>query len=431
MVGEFIGTLIASIIMLVAFWFSSDILFEEKSKKDIKGIIILIIGSIIITMLNMNQLGFLKIIIIFVMLTLFYKNCYRIKMTDSVIGSALIYANVLVSELLVEIILSIVQEMTGIEILTIPGANIVIPTVISINSVIVLKILKNKYLKLYRKIQNKETIMASVILSVFIVFVVLSGIIPLKELKFGLEMLVVAFLMIGFFAIGLYIVFERIEKEKEIEKYTQLSDYAKINERLLEDYRVNYHENKNHLIVIDNMVPKSNKEVHEYIRSILNDTNMNKYYFINELRNIPITELKGFINYKLMEMLNEGINLQINISEQIKRSKLRKLELKEKDDLYNIVGVLLDNAYEASRKSKEKEVIVEIHKEKSTVVIIIANTYRGKVEIDKISEYGYSSKGRNHGTGLYIVEKIITKNKRFTQETSLMDNYFIQTIRIK
>jgi len=62
---------------------------------------------------------------------------------------------------------------------------------------------------------------------------------------------------------------------------------------------------------------------------------------------------------------------------------------------------------------------------------MIANTYRGKVEIDKISEYGYSSKGKNHGTGLYIVENIIVKNKKFTKETSLMDNYFIQTIKIQ
>lgn len=431
MVEEFAGTLIASIIMLIAFWFSSDILFEEKSRKNIHGIILLIVGSIIITILNMNNLSFLKIIIIFVMLTLFYKSQYGIKMTDSVIGSALIYANVLVSELLVEIILSMIQEMIGLRIITMPGVNIIVPTVISINSVIVLKILKNRYLKLYRKIQDKGTIMASVILSVFMIFVILSGIIPLKELKFGLEMIVVAFLMVGFFSIGLYIVFERIEKEKEIEKYTQLSDYAKINERLLEDYRVNCHENKNHLIIIDNMVPKSNKKVHEYIRSILDHENMNKYYFINELKNIPITELKGFINYKLMEMLNEGINLQINISEQIKRSKLRKLTLKEKDDLYNIIGVLLDNASEASIESKEKEVILEMHKEKSTVVIMIANTYRGEVEIDKISEYGYSSKGRNHGTGLYIVEKIISKNKKFTKETSLMDNYFVQTISVQ
>ena len=434
MVEEYIVMALSVVIMLIGVWVSSDILFEEKSKKGIKGIVWLILSSMMISIFNMDKSAGItdvtKIIIVFIITTLQNKDRYKRRISDSIIGSAIVYANILMSEVVVQIILSLLNQIIEIDLINLKYT-IIASLMTDIITLMIIILLKRKYLKVYQRIQNIDTKLITTILTIFLVIIIVSGIIPLKRLELGIDMLIVIILIVGFFTIGLYIIMERVEMDRIVEKYKQLSDYAKVNEGLLEDYRVTSHENRNHLIVIDNMVPKSNKKVHEYIKSILDNGEMNKYYFINELKNIPITELKGFINYKLMEMLNEGINLQINISEQIKKSKLRRLTLKEKDDLYNVVGILLDNAYEAARESKEKELVLEMHKEKSTVVIMIANTYQGEIEIEKISEYGYSSKGRNHGTGLYIVEKIITKNQRFQKETSIMENYFIQSITIQ
>ena len=434
MVEEYIVMALSVVIMLIGVWVSSDILFEEKSKKGIKGIVWLILSSMMISIFNMDKSAGItdvtKIIIVFIITTLQNKDRYKRRISDSIIGSAIVYANILMSEVVVQIILSLLNQIIEIDLINLKYT-IIASLMTDIITLMIIILLKRKYLKVYQRIQNIDTKLITTILTIFLVIIIVSGIIPLKRLELGIDMLIVIILIVGFFTIGLYIIMERVEMDRIVEKYKQLSDYAKVNEGLLEDYRVTSHENRNHLIVIDNMVPKSNKKVHEYIKSILDNGEMNKYYFINELKNIPITELKGFINYKLMEMLNEEINLQINISEQIKKSKLRRLTLKEKDDLYNVVGILLDNAYEATRESKEKELVLEMHKEKSTVVIMIANTYQGEIEIEKISEYGYSSKGRNHGTGLYIVEKIITKNQRFQKETSIMENYFIQSITIQ
>lgn len=434
MVEEYLKLTMSTLIMLIGFWQMSDIVFEEKSKKGWKDILVLIMFSLVIAIFNMNKetnvKDILKIILVYFMMIVFNRRKYKVRTSDILIGSTIVYGTFLLSELLLEIILIIIHTISSKDVLFLIQYTSLSVILVMTISWVLMKALRQKYLNMFKRIQNVDTTLVSIVLIIFLVMISLASIIPIKSLNIGLEIVAIISIIVTFSIIGIYIILEKVELDKILGKYHQLSDYAKINERLLEDYRVNCHENKNHLIIIDNMVPKSNKKVHEYIRSILDHENMNKYYFINELKNIPITELKGFINYKSMEMLNEGINLQINISEQIKRSKLRKLTLKEKDDLYNIIGVLLDNASEASIESKEKEVILEMHKEKSTVVIMIANTYRGEVEIDKISEYGYSSKGRNHGTGLYIVEKIISKNKKFTKETSLMDNYFVQTIKV-
>ena len=432
---EYIEMTVSSLVMLVGFWISAEILFDEKSKKDTKGIFQIIIGSLMMAIFNMNKeingLDFAKIAIIYLMIVLFYKNRYKIQISESLIGSAIIYGNILIADQLSGIGIYIISKITKVDMLSILKYNIVISLVVVIISLLVLKLLKKNYLKLYRKIKTNDTNLVGVIVLVFAIIIIISGIMPLKQLDLGIEMLILLLLMIGFFIIGLYIVYEKIEKQKEFEKYTQLSEYSKVNEGLLEAYRVSCHENKNHLIIIDNMVPKSNKKVHQYISSIINNEQMDKYYFINELKNIPITELKGFINFKLMKMLDEKIKLQINVSPEIMKSKLKRLSLKEKEILYNIIGVLIDNAYEASRESKEKEVVLQMYKEESAVVILLANTYKGKVEIEKVAEYGYTSKGKNHGTGLYMVDKLIKKNEKMEIETSLLDNYFIQILKIK
>lgn len=435
MIIEYTKLIIATLIMFIGFWIGGDIVFEEKSRKDWKGFLILIVFSSIVALFNINQVvnakGFIKILLVLVCIILFNKYKYKLSITEILIGSVIIYVNVIITDIILEIIVLILGKITPQNLISILRYTIISAILAFSLSLTILKSLKKKYLYLLKKLGSIDSKLAIVILIVFLVITIMSGIVPLKNLDIGIEIIVVALLMIGFSIIGLYIITERVEKDRILGNYKQLIEYAKVNENLLEDYRVSCHENKNHLIIIDNMIPKSNKKVHEYINSISQGYKMNKYYFINELKYIPIVELKGFINFKLMQMLNAKMNLQINVSPEIKNSKLTKLSMKDKEDLYNIVGVLLDNAYDASKESKEKEVVFQMYKEKTTIVLLIANTYKGTVDIERVSEYGYSSKGKNHGTGLYIVDKIINKNDRLSKETNIIDNYFVQTIKLK
>lgn len=432
---EYVRMVIANCVMFGGAWIAGDILFEEKSKKVLKSVINIILGSILISIFNMEKIaslaGYTKILLVFLVLTFFLKNRYEVKTSKALIGSIIVYANTLVADMFLVISISAINQIFSVELTTIFKYSLLSALLSILLSILILRIFNKKYIEIFKKAQINDTKLVTIIMIVFIVFTIISGIIPLKDLKVGIEMLLVAILMIGFIVIGAYIFLENIEKNNRLKEYERLSDYAKANENLLEDYRIRCHESSNHLIIIDHMIPKNNKKAHEYINSLLCEHKINKYYFINELKNIPITELKGFINYKLMIMVNENIHLQINISPEVKSSKLKTLSRKDRTDLYNIVGVLLDNAYDASKESKEKEVAFTMYKEGTTVVLMVANTHKDEIDINRISEYGYSTKGKNHGTGLYIVDKIIDKNPKFTKETSTFENYFIQTIRIK
>ena len=94
------------------------------------------------------------------------------------------------------------------------------------------------------------------------------------------------------------------------------------------------------------------------------------------------------------------------------------------------MGVYLDNAIQAAKDSKKKEISLEIYKEKRNVIVVLANTYKGKIELDKLDNYGYSTKGKHHGVGLHIVKRIIEEEPIFSQSRDLFDNYYIQKLVI-
>ena len=52
-----------------------------------------------------------------------------------------------------------------------------------------------------------------------------------------------------------------------------------------------------------------------------------------------------------------------------------------------------------NKKRFDKWVKVEIYKENKELVIILSNTFNGKVELDRIDDYGYSTKGKRYDVG--------------------------------
>ena len=432
---EYVRMVVAMFVTFMGFWMAADIVFGEESKKNLASIIIVILGSMIISIFNLGKLvtvlNYTKILLIFLMMAIFYRNKYNIGTSDSLVGSAIVYGNLVLAEVLITIFLSLLDYFLIKNVTLIVRYSIFSGLITALLSILVLRIIVKKHPGIFKKIRNNDSKLVITIFSIFLIVIIILGIIPLKNIKLGVELFLLLLVIVGFLIVAMYILKEKIEKDNRLKEYEQLSEYAKANESLLEDYRVRCHESSNHLIIIDNMISKNNKKAHEYIRSLLSEHKVNKYYFINELKHIPITEFKGFINFKLMTMINENMDLQINVSPEIKNSKLKELSQKDRIDLYNITGVLLDNACDASKESKEGQVVFTMYKEREDIVMMIANTYKGEIDVNRVSEYGYSTKGKNHGTGLYIVDKVISKNPKFTKETSIIENYFIQMIRIK
>lgn len=102
-------------------------------------------------------------------------------------------------------------------------------------------------------------------------------------------------------------------------------------------------------------------------------------------------------------------------------------------DFCVMLGILLDNAIEAAKTSEEKIVNLRFIKNKKGVKIVkIENSYSDKnIDIAKIFEKGYSTKGENleHGLGLWNVKKILSHTNNLELYTS-KGEFFCQEIAI-
>ena len=106
-------------------------------------------------------------------------------------------------------------------------------------------------------------------------------------------------------------------------------------------------------------------------------------------------------------------------------------------ELTRILGILIDNAIEASKDCEEKEIIITIRKDdkKKQQLFVVENTYLNKdVNIDEIFEKGKTSKtnedAKNHGLGLWEVRNLVKKRKNLNLYTTKDDKYFKQQLEI-
>ena len=98
-----------------------------------------------------------------------------------------------------------------------------------------------------------------------------------------------------------------------------------------------------------------------------------------------------------------------------------------------ILGILLDNAIEASSECDEKIIDLTFRNDSknSRQLIIIENTYNNKdIDTEKIFEKGVSEKENHTGLGLWEVRKIIKKTNNVNLYTTKSDKFFKQQLEI-
>ena len=236
------------------------------------------------------------------------------------------------------------------------------------------------------------------------------------------------------FIILLFSLFkEKLDNEIVLKKYDELLDIMKNYESDIEEQRTLIHETKNELMTIKCKINDKEKEstIIEYIDSILGDkvsSNMSKY---SKFKYLPSNGLKGFFYYKFIEAEQKGINVSINISKKIENSFLKNLDTKHFKELVRVIGVYLDNAIEASLKSKDKKLGIEVYLINDCAKIIISNTFESDINFDKVGKERYSTKGKNRGHGLLLVKKILHENDLFEAQNTITDKLYIQELKVK
>ena len=161
------------------------------------------------------------------------------------------------------------------------------------------------------------------------------------------------------------------------------------------------HNIKNNFVTILAYAEKGQcKKIINFINDVLGECGTNIFSVI-ESGNIVIDSLIGYW-YVVAKRLDIDFSINVNIP--------MLLPFKSAD-LSLILGNILENAVEAaSRAENEKYIKIRIKYDKSNLLIFIVNNYAGlliKTEDNKLKSTKINS--HNHGIGLSLVERIVTK----------------------
>ena len=249
----------------------------------------------------------------------------------------------------------------------------------------------------------------------------------MNDYNYVLSLIIIFVLLIIVFSLVKY----RIQIYDKIKEYNILLNFMKNYEIELEEKRIKGHEVKNQISTINSMLKdKANKyKLEKYVKDLAGDyADLDNVNF-SDLQYLPSNGIKGFICSKISFAASKEIDVEVIIEKDIETSILTDLNNKDFKYLCIILGVLLDNAIEASLDSINKKMGIEIYLIDKNVLIVITNSYDNK-KIDK-SNIFKSYKGVDRGNGLKLVKRIINQSNRFKLLTEVNLNNFVQKLTIK
>lgn len=428
---------IATLAMWTMNYLMGKLLFEFQAKPVYKKVIpSILVTSFIVTLMNLSSSeifnGIVKIMLSYIFIYTFNRINFNKNNYQTLIKSLTIYLSLFISEIAIAIVISAILYFTDYNSMEFLKNTIIINLIITGLAYTLIKINQKRFTLIINN--SNESGGKSEILIILLILVTIALLvfkIPLSKWNLNIDFLFTMSLLLCFIIAGFLMLKQNSDIQKTTSMYQKLVAYSDITNGLLEDYRVISHEQKNQLLVIRSLLDdNSPQELVDYVDGLLDKKVGFKYEWIGDLNYLPLSGLKGLINYKLIEANSLKINTNISISKDINKSKLNNLATKQKDELYSIIGVYLDNAIQAAKESNKKEVSLEIYKEKEKIVIVIANTYNGKIEMEKLDNYGYTTKGKNHGVGLHLVKKIIENEVIYSQSRSLFEDYYVQKLII-
>lgn len=213
------------------------------------------------------------------------------------------------------------------------------------------------------------------------------------------------------------------------EKYNISLESIREFEILLERYRINTHENKNQFRIIRNM--SKNRKVTSYVDALLNDKINDDEQLLTDAKRIPDGGLRGIIYTKMLLMKEKKIPFELVIDKKITTDSTERIDDYTLTAVCKILGVFLDNAIEKVSSLDEGCIIIELYEEDEYLVVSITNNYEGYVDLEAINNPGISTKGNNHGYGLSLVKELVRKNRRLIHENEIIEDNFMQKLKIK
>ncbi len=186
---------------------------------------------------------------------------------------------------------------------------------------------------------------------------------------------------------------ERLKQHNEsLQKQMELITQSNEKIRLLK------HDFKDHLFMLSSLYTSNQVEkIQEYTDKLLcgleNDAVSNSNNFV----------IDSILNFKLSNLDHSDVELSLDINVPIAIDILAH-------DLTSVLSNLLDNAIDGCMKSVKKQLDIKIDVQYGNLIIVITNSYDGKIIIENGEFKTTKIFQSNHGLGLRSVKNTLSKH---------------------
>ncbi len=143
-----------------------------------------------------------------------------------------------------------------------------------------------------------------------------------------------------------------------------------------------------------------------------------------QVGNLRIPQVRSLLLAKLVDMEEKGVECRLEV--------LYPVETVNMDawDFVRCVGVLVDNALEASLETEKPWVEIVLLQQGTNLELRVGNTWTGRTDPARIWNEGYSTKGKGRGTGLSGLQRILRDYPGAFVSASWTEEAFVQELTV-
>ncbi len=400
-------------------------------KKAENYIYFLLLVVCVIVNYNYNELAF-KIVTTLLTLGVFNWLIFRRNIRETIIGTIVLELLMIVSETIFAIIIALSIDIDSMEFIMQNYFGVLMTNII-IAMIAVFFMQFNIVKRIYHALTKATSKIGIPQLTLITLFVVMSYNLiffnTYNKSDFSTILIVNTLLMVLY----TFVTFKMVKAQNNYilvnSKYITVLDSLKEYEKMLDQYKIMNHENKNQLLTVRSMIVKKEKKITNYIDTIINEKIKDDEKLMFDTSIIPEGGLRAVVYSKILYMKNNEMEFYLNIDRKVRSFDFVNLGDELIWDICKIVSIYLDNAIDAAKGMIDGNVSIKFYMENEKLCIAIANTF-DYINLEQIDSVGYTTKEEGHGYGLPLAKKILEKNHNLSNQRQINDNVFTQVLKI-
>ena len=168
------------------------------------------------------------------------------------------------------------------------------------------------------------------------------------------------------------------------------------------------------------------KKVKKLVSEYLKEHQVKNKYDVSSIANVP-TSLKNLVYQKILE--HETFNINLMVENLWDTDIFETISIKKICKLVQCMGIVFDNAIEASNSIEDGYVYLRFYKEKTSGYYVVEchNNFCNHIEIDNYSNPITSKKENHHGIGV----SYLFKQKDVMVKSNIINNNFVVKMYVK